>query len=92
MSKEIELDEATTDDLLRYQLDGQDRQLKELRSLKSAMLSQPAPVFQVPRAPAGPAPVVNFTPPAPKPTTWHFEITERDHNGRILSFTATPNS
>lgn len=83
---DIEAGEATIDDLLRFSLAGQDKQLAATKALTSAVLRQPAPIIEN-NLPQQPAPVVKFT---PKPTTWHFQITARDSEGRIESFTATP--
>lgn len=81
-------DEVLLDDRLRCILEGQDKGISAITSLSRAVLAQPALVFKVPPAPTGPAPVYKVTVPHAK--GWRFRITERDSEGRIVEFTATP--
>lgn len=79
--------EADTEELLRCGVDLAEKQLVATRSLTRAVQSIPPPhvVNQIPTAAP---PVVKTTVTHAK--SWRFDITDRDHEGRILSFTATP--
>lgn len=82
------IDEPLPEDLLRELCEGQAKELSALRSMASAMATVKPPVIEVkvPPAPTQPAPKVTVT----HAKAWNFEITERDLDGRIKSFTATP--